>query len=69
MEVKHEYHAVFAKVRKADGSETIIRNNVRGKSAETRWIRALELNNTGWKVLTYWNVTDGRGLDENGLRA
>lgn len=67
--MRHETHKVFAKIRKADGSETIVCNNVRGKAAETRWVRALEINNKGMKVLDHWTLSDGRGLNEFGVQS
>jgi hypothetical protein len=64
----HSYHEVFAKVQKANGAVVILRNNVRGKSAQTRWINSLERNSDGYKVLDSWTLTDGRGFNENGER-
>lgn len=67
--MKNPIYTVRAKFRRPDGSEFVTSNNVRGKSAMTRWLNAMVKNNAGYALLDSWCDNDGRGLDSNGKRA
>lgn len=62
------YHKVFIKYRKPNGEVCIHSNNVRGKSAQTRWLNAMIANNPGYERIDSWTLNDGRGLGANGER-